>query len=527
MSRNVEELAELLRKLGRHTPTLARRVDEFYHPALNKLGGAVSRLQEKMEETDTFLGDLDAIIDQHGSAGELLSKHIYDIEDLMNVQEELTEEAEELKKAIGKLERDAEVMTSNMELINQLAIKRSKLLDARMHKLERFNPTANRSPRTNTRPSITNVAPPTTSNNAIHLGTVVGQVAVGGTLEDVSLRSLFVKIQSLENHNSVQTQRLDSSPVKFESWSFGSEPEFEKFYDRVNPNGEGLASMVCFNTIWTHSSMTDTAVETWLQQQQRSVATGFKNTIETDYISALRNRYPFAFVGKVDSVLPTHVIKAFGSLDTWRGTGVSDGTKERLQQSLALAKESHRLYCQDNLGNGPLRDMAIRSGEFTTDFITKLFSHLDDEITMLTSLGVDQCKVMLLCTHQLLQISDATFKFRQKSAAVDLTDKGAAGRRFASVTLKSLAKMKEFSDCKFKDHPAINGTFIRFLTRQTADNSSLRLSMDIRSLGDKVDAGLKREQANRTKGIEEAKKKASQVDQKLESVIKANSLKKA
>ena len=199
MSRNVEELAELLRKLGRHTPTLARRVDEFYHPALNKLGGAVSRLQEKMEETDTFLGDLDAIIDQHGSAGELLSKHIYDIEDLMNVQEELTEEAEELKKAIGKLERDAEVMTSNMELINQLAIKRSKLLDARMHKLERFNPTANRSPRTNTRPSITNVAPPTTSNNAIHLGTVVGQVAVGGTLEDVSLRSLFVKIQSLEN----------------------------------------------------------------------------------------------------------------------------------------------------------------------------------------------------------------------------------------------------------------------------------------------------------------------------------------
>ena len=142
------------------------------------------------------------------------------------------------------------------------------------------------------------------------------------------------------------------------------------------------------------------------------MATGFVNTVETDYVSALYNRYPRAYVGKTETILPQQVIKCFSSIETWRGTGIGDGIKETLRDALVLAQARHRQYCEDNLAEGELRELAIRTGETTVAFTTALFAHLDDEITMLTALGVASDKVMLLCTHQLLQVPQETFKFR-------------------------------------------------------------------------------------------------------------------
>ena len=77
--------------------------------------------------------------------------------------------------------------------------------------------------------------------------------------------------------------------------------------------------------------------------------------------------------------------------------------------------------------------------------------------------------------------------------------------------------MDEYLKAKFKHHSAITGTFIRFITRQMAEASAGGLSAKITSLETTV----------RELKIKTASKiLVDKIDNKLESVIRANDLKK-
>ncbi len=58
--------------------------------------------------------------------------------------------------------------------------------------------------------------------------------------------------------------------------------------------------------------------------------------------------------------------------------------------------------------------------------------------------------------------------------------------RYARATLQAHAVMAAYRDAKFRDHAAIAGTFIRFLTRNLADQSSLGLGSVVEALEKEV-----------------------------------------
>jgi hypothetical protein len=347
--------------------------------------------------------------------------------------------------------------------------------------------------------------------------TIFGQAQMGGQQVDLTMTSLYAMVQNLEVQQKVLLDRTKSKGMIFKDLAFASEEEFNRFYSEANVTGRGLAAYVDLVSVWCYTSPEQVSTPDWLQTLHRSMATGFINGIETQYVNSMRNRYPTPFVGSATAVSATQTLKMFDSVDDWRGHGIGDGTKDRLLQFLRLGVTSHRTYVLDNVPMGPLRDHALKSAEYTLDFFQALVVHLDDEMNMLLSLKVPEKQIMLLLSNQVMQICEELFEIRQHAANVDTSNKVATASRFAWVTLVSLTKMDEYLRAKFKHHAAITGTFIRFITRQMAQASAAGLAAKITSLETSV-----RELKNKSA----SKDVVNKIDNKLESVIRANDLKK-
>ncbi len=143
---------------------------------------------------------------------------------------------------------------------------------------------------------------------------------------------------------------------------------------------------------------------------------------------------------------------------------MGNGQKECLTNDLQMAVHRHRKYCDDFVPEGILREMAIKTAEFTLIFWNALVAYIEDEYTLLLSF-----KLLLV------QICDDMFEFRNKAASVDLQSPLSAGTRFAWVTLQALGSMEGYLRDKFRLHQAINSTFICFLTQHMADQTSVGL----------------------------------------------------
>ena len=169
--------------------------------------------------------------------------------------------------------------------------------------------------------------------------------------------------------------------------------------------------------------------------KHRAVAAGLGTNVEAQYATYMQNKYPVPFVGTVQTVLATDIIKCFRDLKSWRGNGLGDGVKERLVLALRVGTARHKRYCLDNLPMGPLREHAVKSGEFSLDFFQAFVSHADDEINMLVALGLKEKQVMLLVSSQLIQICDNLFELRQDAANVDTSNRGLTVVRYVWVTL--------------------------------------------------------------------------------------------
>ena len=222
-------------------------------------------------------------------------------------------------------------------------------------------------------------------------------------------------------------------------------------------------------------------------------------------------------MGSVDIILPTDRIKIFNSIAAWRGNGIGDGLKERLISSLRLAVARHRTYCEDNLPSGSYREHALRSSAFTLDFFLTLVTHFDDEMSMLTSIGLPEKEVMLLISNQLVQICDDLYLPRQHAVNVDNSNNVVAAARYAWVSFQALDKMGEFGK-SLQTHPSINTTYTRFLTRMTAEASASGLKSKLVKLEEEVKKA-KQDKATMTQ--------LNKVDNKLELIIRLNELKRS
>ena len=195
--------------------------------------------------------------------------------------------------------------------------------------------------------------------------------------------------------------------------------------------------------MFVFASLSQSTTDSWLQAHHRSVGTGYTNTLESDYASTFRNRYPVAFVGDKKDILPNDIIHIFKDISTWRGNGVGDGTKERLLSAIRLAVDRQARYCRDNLSDTILQETAIETARYTERWFGAFVCHVDDEMNMLKSLGLQEKQIMLLVTHQLVSICDDLFVYRQMGVNVNPSDKAETACRYAMCTLQSLVKMDE------------------------------------------------------------------------------------
>jgi hypothetical protein len=97
-----------------------------------------------------------------------------------------------------------------------------------------------------------------------------------------------------------------------------------------------------------------------------------------------------------------------------------------------------------------------------------------------------QARVSSVLSNQIVQICDDMFKFRNKAAHLDLQSPLSAATRFAWVTLQSLGAMEGYLKDKLCLHQAINSTFICFLTRHMANQTSAGLKGTVEGFENKV-----------------------------------------
>ncbi len=103
---------------------------------------------------------------------------------------------------------------------------------------------------------------------------------------------------------------------------------------------------------------------------------------------------------------------------------------------------------------------------------------------------------------------------------MDVSNRVATAIRYGWATLQSLGCMNAYLRDKFRKHPGINTTYMRFLTRNLADQSSIGLKTKLEGLAAKVvkvESGLA---GAATKAMVE------KLDSKQELIIKANNLKR-
>ena len=256
--------------------------------------------------------------------------------------------------------------------------------------------------------------------------------------------------------------------------------------------------------------------------QQRSMASGYTNMLETQYAIAMTNRYPTSLVGSVKGVLPRDTIEVFDSLAGWRGNGMGDGNKERLLVALRQGMDRHRVYCMDNLPPGQYRDHALRSGQATNDWYQSFFSFCDDELNMLASVCLAEDKFLTLVSQEAVSIFDEAYEFHQYAINVDPSNKAATTGRYAWVTLQTLGLMEDYKKAWFRNHPSIAGTFIRFLVRQTAQGLDAGLKGTMQTLEQAV---RRLEKGPKKADFDRLESKMDKLESKLDAIVKANNLK--
>ena len=108
---------------------------------------------------------------------------------------------------------------------------------------------------------------------------------------------------------------------------------------------------------------------------------------------------------------------------------------------------------------------------------------------MLTSFNLLPKHILLLLSNQVVQICDDISEFRCKAVTTNMSNPLATASRFCWVTLQAHGCMEAYLKDRFRRHPGINSSFIRFLTRHMADQMAYACKEVGRSLGDKDHSG--------------------------------------
>jgi len=105
---------------------------------------------------------------------------------------------------------------------------------------------------------------------------------------------------------------------------------------------------------------------------------------------------------------------------------------------------------------------------------------------MLTSFNLLPKHILLLLSNHVVQICNDISDFRNKAVTTDISNQLASTSRFGWVTLQAHGCMELYLKDQFCWHPGIKSSFIRFLTRHMADQTSLGVKEAVNALTTRV-----------------------------------------
>ena len=525
----VEQLGTSLRVANDNIPQVGQELHDTWSSALAAIMCDLKDLKERQDATQKLIGNAERLAQKYGTISVAVEGSVESVTLLSEFKDNalrdisrLSEEAASAADGMKRLER------STLESLAKLSrnnVARNKKIEVRLDALERGSGLKNsaRTPtgaffddlRDNVDPRVAG------SRGMLSLDTSFGGAGTGR--EPVTMGLVMNRLRTIEAKQDIAMERSKQEGLTFDRHAFASQVEWTHCFVNGNPKGAGIACFVDIMSIWSHTNTGDATTEYWLQQTQRAMSTGINSKLASDFIATFQRRYPAALVGNTMDITPGTTLSAFKTRDKWTGTGLADGRREHLMGYLRLGIERHRTYVRDNLPPGDLRDIALKTGELTLDWYNAFFVHLDEEATMLISLGISEDNVMNLLSSQTLHVYDEIFEIRQHAMEYDPEFKLQVASRMGWIALRAHGVMKAYMDMKFKFHPAINSTYVRFLTKQTGQNSAAGLGTKLTSMDNKI----KKLDSSLSADIDNVKKAITKADTKIEAVIKANTLKRS
>ena len=494
-------LGDRIDQLSAAIPRVFQQLNTRVRPQLRECRSAIQDLHNFQEQ----VGSVVHLVHLHGSLAQAIEQAIEgntsSVTALSHLEEQLQTFADDLAECSEQTELSKDTLLSLINRVSAAATKRADTLERRMMSWE------------------TGTGEPSRRETPLTPDTSFGHVSAGGATMELTMNNLLSQVRALEARLQSVSDRARSTGVLFHRLAFSSEADFGYWYLANNPSGEGPSAFVDMISIWSFAASESGTTE-WLVDLHRAQSVGFKASPDTLYAHSMTTRYPRVFVGKVDTILSSQTIKMLESVDAWRGNGMGDGFKERLLDQLQYAVQSHASYCEDYLPDGPLRQAALRSAQVTQHFFQTLAAYLDDELAMLTSFNLPSKQTLLLLSNQVVHICDDLFEFRNQAKGVEVTNRAATATRYGWVTLQALGCMDGYMRDKFRKHPGINSTYMRFLTRNLADQSAIGLKAKLEAMATK----MTKVEATATGAA--TKVALEKLDGKLELIIRANNLKR-
>jgi hypothetical protein len=493
-----------------------------------------SSIEEKVSmEVRAHLSILNWMIQDHGSIGDTMAKAVASGKALQKKIQEISNEMIIFCDELTSYAKAAKVSKTNLlgiiSKVLDISWEGSRKADAHLEQVKLVlnqgwwrmrgqAPSAAAVVSPGVAPSQGIVLTSSMRKNAINADTPLGSIHIGGSDTPLTMKTLFLMVCDLQAKVDLLTKRSKNTGVIFNRHAFASKLEFTVWYMGKNSSGDGLAAFVDVISIWSFGTTDQINSLQWLHKKHCSKAIGLNGrSYDMGYAFSMTSRYPTLFVrSNKKNITSTTTIKMLESFDAWRGNNIGNSTKERLEDTLQIAIKRHQQYCNNHLTNGELKTMALKTVDTTRIFWAALVAYINDEYAMLCLFNLLTKHIMLLLSNQVVQICNNVFEVRGNAGSVDLKNKGVTGARFAWVTLQALNCMAGYCWDKFKYHQAINGTFVRFLTRHMAGESS----MGLKATFDKLEAKVKALEAN-------SKNKVSQevfnrLDSKLTNILHLN-----
>jgi hypothetical protein len=80
-------------------------------------------------------------------------------------------------------------------------------------------------------------------------------------------------------------------------------------------------------------------------------------------------------------------------------------------KAMMQAVQAYTKYCEDYMPVGWLQDLAIKSGQYTHQFLLSLALYIEDQIILLQTFKLPEKSICLLMSHQVIQICNNLSKF--------------------------------------------------------------------------------------------------------------------